>query len=1032
MSDNVIYQGLTFERTPSGKWLVSTNFGQATGNTPAEAVLVAADSIAYKNPNSETIQAYAAQIKEIGLDSGTNSGVTNAYQAAVTPVTTTDTATAQAPVNSTPEEPLTTQEQTNLENNAKPSLETPTTENVDFQGRAIQAGEEFITDPDTGQKFRVAQPGSPGTFGGTSTTTPDFDASNPIPNPLHAYASYTYGLSLHLLTKDQFNKIMDKQEYLPEKVLIASAGRYNNTPGPSQFIRSSHFNEDFYFDSLDLETVIAPNEQSRNSNALRYKFTLIEPYGFTLIDRIIRSCAEIGCKNYLVQPYLLQIDFFAINDAGEIIGAVPNTTKRIPIYLNKIDVNLTVRGAEYSIEGVPYNHSAFDITTISVPVHFEVEARTVSQFFQSIESEGGTTDVSGQRESAQNTLWKTTNSQLVSNGQYVATNEVNSSLLSLQSKKELGLIKSFGTALNNHYKKAADNFKIGVADKFLFKIHPDIDKYGTFSKQDQMSHRDTTMADKNNIGSIRSVKKSDLGQYASSYDPTMRLFQINAGTYIDRVISWVLCNSDYIQRQLLIPEEIPGMDPNAYKAAKEKNSNEPLQWFKIVPSIKLLDFDPVRNIYAREITYNVIPYTINNVKLDIAPQGKAKSIVKDYNYLYTGLNDDIIDLNIQFNALYYNALTLYRDNLTKVVTPNQVTEEYKTMNNQGYDGVDQDPNIIMPLVMKPITFDARDRTGSGLITARQAATSDLNASLMSATKADMLVVELKIIGDPTFIKQDDLFYQPKMNPAVTENKTNSDPRLLPDGTLRMDNGELYVNLTFRTPVDIDESNGEAKFDSSYRVSLFSGLYRVIKIKNIFQGGAFTQVLELNRLPNQGKKDSAQGKPAQSNARNSDPGGDAQLNNYLKGPDVVASDGPAAPAAESEDTVSQTGQEQTAGAAVEETPDTTPKPENQEDLKQINQTAETTPISSNTEPQATPLPPPPPAPLPTGVTQSRISGLYEYGGTTIPPIRDQDLSKVVDAMATGQDITVFDIDPVSGRQKSTTYNSSTGTFTTSLG
>ena len=31
----------------------------------------------------------------------------------------------------------------------------------------------------------------------------------PIPNVLHQYASYTYGLSLHLLTADEFNNITD-------------------------------------------------------------------------------------------------------------------------------------------------------------------------------------------------------------------------------------------------------------------------------------------------------------------------------------------------------------------------------------------------------------------------------------------------------------------------------------------------------------------------------------------------------------------------------------------------------------------------------------------------------------------------------------------------------------------------------------------------------------------------------------------------------------------------------------------------------
>jgi len=133
--------------------------------------------------------------------------------------------------------------------------------------------------------------------------------------------------------------------------------------------------------------VIGLNAQSRNSNAVQYKFTLIEPYGFTLLDRIITLCndPEIDCNNYLDMPYMLQIDFFGMGDDGAIKGVIPNTTKRIPIRLNTMQTSITERGTEYTVEGVPYNHSAFDITTVTTPANFEVKATTVSQFFTSIE-----------------------------------------------------------------------------------------------------------------------------------------------------------------------------------------------------------------------------------------------------------------------------------------------------------------------------------------------------------------------------------------------------------------------------------------------------------------------------------------------------------------------------------------------------------------------------------------------------------------------------------------------------------------------
>ena len=294
-----------------------------------------------------------------------------------------------------------------------------------------------------------------------------------LDNPLHDYQSYTYCLSWHMLGMDAFNSIVNDYgngaKYVPKNVLISSAGKWDNLT----FVRNSNFKEDFYFDGFELDTVIGLNAESRSTNAIKYNFTLIEPYGFTLIDRIINVCnsPEVNSNNYLDMPYLLQIDFFGIDDSGQITGVIPNTTKRIPIRLLKMDVKISARGAEYAIMGTPYNHSAFDLTYLSTPKIVEVEARNVAQFFQSDETAGDTTDTSKQRESAQAGLWVTSDRRIVGpDGQFVPVNTLNQSLLSIKTKRELGLFSSFGTALNNHQRSLVSDEKIQFPDKYFFNI----------------------------------------------------------------------------------------------------------------------------------------------------------------------------------------------------------------------------------------------------------------------------------------------------------------------------------------------------------------------------------------------------------------------------------------------------------------------------------------------------------------------------------------------------------------------------------
>jgi hypothetical protein len=55
-------------------------------------------------------------------------------------------------------------------------------------------------------------------------------------------------------------------------------------------------------------------------------------------------------------------------------------------------------------------------------------------------------------------------------------------------------------------------------------------------------------------------------------------------------------------------------------------------------------------------------------------------------------------------------------------------------------------------------------------------------------------------------------------------------------------------IQFRNPKDINRKTGLMDFDS--RVALYSGLFRVIGIKNSFNGGVFTQKLDLIRVPMQ--------------------------------------------------------------------------------------------------------------------------------------------------------------------------------------
>ena len=240
-----------------------------------------------------------------------------------------------------------------------------------------------------------------------------------------------------------------------------------------------------------------------------------------------------------------------------------------------------------------------------------------------------------------------------------------------------------------------------------------------------------------------------------------------------------------------------------------------------------------------------------------------------------------------------------------------------------------------PMVMKPAVYNAKARATGGSITAKTVAVADLEDSLMTLSQADMLNVQLTIVGDPQFIKQDDVYY------SVLQSVGASDPRLTPNGSLRTDYSEIYVSLLFKTPIDIDEDTGMMKFNDNYRTSVFSGLFKVLTVESSFKQGQFIQVLNLIRLPYQATFDYVNQPQSSSIERNSDINGDPNAIPTRSSPLQNIKGSSKLPTTEAEFTPQQQAQNLLQPGYNSPT-------KSQVDLAQVNNTAPTQPISANNE------------------------------------------------------------------------------------
>lgn len=663
------------------------------------------------------------------------------------------------------------------------------------------------------------------------------------PNPLHAYPSYTYGISLHLLSVEDYNTIVEKGEYIPSHVLIASAGRWNTQKtGATAFGRDPNFGEDFYFANFQMETVIGLGEHNRSTNAIKMSFTIVEPYGLTLLDRLLAASELVGSPNYLDNPYLIQIDFFGTDSDGNMQTPIPDITKRMPVKILTCTAAVTNRGSEYQITAQPYSHQAFNESNVNTKVNLELAAATVGGYFKG--TDAGTralaTQVESERESAaQSNL-----------GPYAPLIFTAAAINGGGSVTGIGenytyKARSYPDALNAHELQMELDHVVMLSNSYSFNIHPDIAN-STMYESDKTASPTTAPMGDTSLGQAMRQNRTDSA--TDALDLKQRIFPIQKGSSIESVVALIIRNSQYIISQLSDRSTTPS---EQYVQELLDKKDTLVKWFKIIPKIRLKGFDFFTNTFAKDITYEVVPYLIHNVNIEDAPQGKAKlnDAVKNYNYIYTGENNDILNVDLKFDAMYFTSKTAYPS---------------RRMDTIGVEGQYEDDglscivaptlpqqNTITPTQIKYRHTDQRQLAAGGAKTAKEITAADLAASLMSMANADMLTVDLTIVGDPEFIKQDDMFY-PSTYDATGQ--VLGETRLVtPNGSIITDAKEIFCNLTFKTPTDINDETGLMTFDPKYSSSGFSGLYKILRVESEFNNGKFTQVLHLVRYPNQDTK-----------------------------------------------------------------------------------------------------------------------------------------------------------------------------------
>ena len=653
---------------------------------------------------------------------------------------------------------------------------------------------------------------------GANQSSSGFEFPNLVPNPLDEFASYTPLWTLAALTPTQLANPLSYRTTANESnianVVFSSAGRFGNqrtlidAGGVYNDVDYGGFPllnaPEYFVDNFKMRSIIVPTAETGNTNSVNYSFDIFEPYSMGNFLKSLQTAAiNAGYINYLMAPYLLKLEFNGWDINNNLHPARLDTLPRyFVIRFQNVKFEVTESGSTYQCKAIPFPHQAFSNIVNTLLTDVNISGSTVKE--------------------------------ILADGP-----------------------NSLAVALDQYQTRLKQAGKIGEKDQYLF-LFPDPDGNRAFN----------TNQGSNIIGSASMgftptspgvypfARASDVFENGKvnrdkvTIDPATRSMMFAQGQSLTSIIDTIINTSQFALKAL--------------DAVKQKDDGS-LEWFRVEPIITLGKFDVARNDYAKTIAFKITPYLLHSsvfqtpAALGYGYQNLKKSIVKKYSYIYSGENKDITKFDLRFDTTFYTAITpgfIEESKNSDPATGSNAPEAKPKTNIAPADS--SSVGALFASTGKPrIAYDGSivpDRQGGvDAISVANAVARDMQNAIKSGN-TDLLRLEVEILGDPYYLADSGVsnYFSPPRYPRAMINE---------DGSMAYDTREIAVYFSFRNPIDLNETTQMYDFPGNSYESIFSGLYRVLRVESNISGGVLKQNLTCARLPGQPEDYDRDVKPA---------------------------------------------------------------------------------------------------------------------------------------------------------------------------
>jgi hypothetical protein len=714
------------------------------------------------------------------------------------------------------------------------------------------------------------------------------DFSNSTENVLYKFATVNHLWKLACLTPNQVNspdKTYRRNGPDPVLTVIDSSGRTITKKAQVAAEKQYNITTGYYIDNVEVDSVIAPNPKTRQTNAVRISFEVREPYSMgQFLQSLMISAKRAGYEHYLQSPFLLECTFIGYDTNGNLLKD-SQLKRQYPLKLITIDFEVDDQGSVYKLGCVPFNEQALEDTAQSTKQDFTISGKDLQETLQtglnSLATHINTSLLKIKAESKEKAevdeyviaFPSDTSSASLDNALKGVSNSGTATTGDL-ALKEFNIDEAFSsvdsgpdgpTGYTEYYNQQVMLDDMEMTTQTIKKSFID-GRLGYSVKRGDLSESLKSIlaspgSDCNNIGKASLLPDAPIAagnmpfgltqfvynptnglleKGAVVIDPKVRTITFKAGTKIQKIIEECILLSDY--------------GKNIFKAAK-KDALGMINWFKIDTQVYIVDDKESEKVYGRKpylYVYRVIPHKVHKSQFQMPndpPVGFNKLVseaVRRYNYIYTGKNKDILSFNLEFNNAFYEAIQIdgkgnsgsdsaQAGNIKE--TDQTKAEMQGSITSRTGDGS----------VVKRVNQDLqKDSAGSfGETTAINVARA-FNEAIINSS-GSMITINMEILGDPYYLADSGMGnYNAEATNFMNVNI---------DGSVDYQSSEVDILINFRTPIDLNPESGTYLMDGeAVGVKDFSGLYKVITVTSKFSENIFTQQLTCNRRKNYQLKD----------------------------------------------------------------------------------------------------------------------------------------------------------------------------------